>query len=182
MILVCKALEHHCAAGVVPLQLIAGDPEIGLEALEPVELWQDTEEFYGGRICEANENRINALLLTLQSNAFETEPEAFIAVCLALADGDLGDMLDGVVELPQVDEMWWALREVTLARGSAPEFSQDVLSVMEKIVADEDQGDDRSEVDHHLVASRLGRMQDELNALGAPQALTGSINRHLGLA
>ena len=53
---------------------------------------------------------------------------------------------------------------------------------VEKIVADEDQGDDRSEVDHHLVASRLGRMQDELNALGAPQALTGSINRHLGLA
>lgn len=178
IILISKALESQCPEGLDPFHLLFGSPEKNIDPLDPIEIWQDLEEFYRCRICEANENRVNAMLLAMRGDSFETEPEAFLAVCNALADGDLGDMLDGVFELPQVDELWWALREVTLARGEMPEFSPEVLKAMENIAAGEDEAE---EPDNNLVAIRFDRMVDELTALGAPAPLIESIKRHAGL-
>lgn len=178
IILISKALESQCPEGLDPFHLLFGSPEQNIDALDPIEIWQDLEEFYRSKICVANENRVNAMLLAMQGNAFETDAEAFMAICNALADGDLGDMLDGVFELPQVDEMWWALREVTLARGEMPEFSPEVLKAMENIAAGEDENE---EPDNNLVEIRFARMADELTALGAPVTLVESIKRHAGL-
>lgn len=181
LILISKALESQCPEGLDPFHLILGSPERDIEPMDTLEIWQDLEEFYGGRICEANENRVNALILALSSDAFEQDAEAFMAVCNALADGDLGDMLDGVFELPQIDEMWWALREVSLVRGTLFEFSEQVLDLMEKISEAEDHGADRTEIDDNLVEARFARMVDELTALGAPPPLVESIRRHAGI-
>ena len=178
IILISKALEPECPVGLDPFHLLFGCPDQNIDPMDPIEIWQDLEEFYRSRICEANENRVNAMLLAMRGNVFETDAEAFMAICNALADGDLGDMLDGVFELPQVDEMWWALLEVTLARGEMPEFSPEVLKAMENIAAGEDENE---EPDNNLVAIRFDRMVDELTALGAPATLVESIKRHAGL-
>jgi hypothetical protein len=158
-----------------------GDEIRQIPQMETAELWLEMEELYGCRVCEAAENRLNALMLALESQAFETEPEAFMAVCLSLADGDLGDMIDGIFELPTFDEVLWALAEVALIRGQVVELSSPVMALLAKIADDEDEGPDKAEEEKQLVLERMYRLQSELQLMGAPSPVVESIPRRMAL-
>jgi len=158
-----------------------GDPDQEVPPIDPVELWTEMEEVYSTHVSEAAENRLNALLLALESDAFDTEPDAFMAVCNSLADGDLGDMIDGAIELPTFDEALWALAEVSLIRGQVVELTPATIEVLATIAADEDESPEKAANDQTLVLERAARLQAELLAIGAPSALVESIPRRMNL-
>jgi hypothetical protein len=104
-------------------QEVYGDLDEGIEPMDPVELWARIEDEYGIDIPESAENKIQALMMGLESDLFYEEPEALVAVASALYTGDLGDLVEGVMETPTLTEMFWAAFELGLNRDSEPEFS-----------------------------------------------------------
>ena len=156
------------------------DPDTG-EPMDMTELWMLMDEAYTCRVHDANENRINAMVLALTSDAFETEPAAFAGVCSSLSDGDLGDLVDGVFDPPTFDEVLWALAEIELMRDEPIALAPPVLKLLEHIAAEEDDSPDTEENIKVLVLERMQQLQDELRALGAPPALVDSIPRRMKL-
>lgn len=107
-----------------------GDPENEIEQLDPVELWAKIQDEYGIDIPESAENKIQALIMGLETDMFYEEPEVLAAVANALYTGDLGDLVDGVMETPTLSEIFWAAFELGLNRDSEPEFSPKCVKYM----------------------------------------------------
>lgn len=118
--------EAETPATVCMLILIAAYPDIlGDDTPDVLELWQAVNEDFSTTLHEDNENKVNALITALTTNAFYEDPEVFEAVSLGLG-GDLGDLVEGVLEEATLAEMMWAAWEVGLWRTDDPEFSESI--------------------------------------------------------
>lgn len=147
---------------------VFGDPEFGVEQMDPSEMWAEFNEIFGTWVSEEGENKLNALILALVTPNFYTDVETFCAVANALFDGDLGDMVDGVFEEPSVIEMMWATLEVELARDDAdeiPPFSHKVHDFMSRKLKEEQEDHSAAQgaVDETFVD-----MLDLLREIGVP--------------
>lgn len=110
--------------------------------MEPLEIWAAVQDDFRATVSEEGENRVNALLTALSTDAFYEDPEVFRAVCTCLYDGDLGDLVAGGLEDLTVCEMLWAMKEVGSLRDDEPEFSKPVAAVIEDLISQEvDEGD-----------------------------------------
>lgn len=147
---------------------VLGDPAAGIEAMDPSELWADLNEAYGVWVTEEGENKLNALTLALQGDLFYRDVEVFQAVCQALLDGDLGDLLSSEFEdLTAVDVMWTIL-EVDLARdddNGPPEFSSGVSELINRVLMVEQ---DDQEENSAAVKEEYYHMLRQLKDLGIP--------------
>lgn len=114
-----------------------GDADKGVEQMDPVELWVRLEEDFRTTIPEENENKLNALMFAISTDAFYEDPTVFTAVCMALYEGDLGDMVEGTLEDLTVPEMLWGIYEVELNRDDQPDFMPGVRAVMDSTIAEE---------------------------------------------
>jgi len=132
---VCAELlsEADTPATVVLTILLAAYPDImsAEDAPDVLELWADVQEDFSVSVHEDNENKVNAMLLALTTDAFYEDPEAFEAISLGLG-GDLGDLTEGVMEDVSVSEMMWAAWEVSLWRTDDPDFSESVRRIWMK--------------------------------------------------
>ncbi len=147
---------------------VFGDPEAGVEAMDPAEMWAEVNEMFGTWIPEEGENRLNALITALSSPAFYKDVETFCAVSNALYDGDLGDLIDGVFEEPSVVEMMWATLEVELARDDddpAPPFSPKVADFLAKKLREEQED---HTIHEEAVNATFVDMLDQLRGIGVP--------------
>lgn len=154
---------------------LLGDHEADIPPVDPVLRWTDMNAFYGANITEAGENRLNALILAVTSDAFEVSPDAFVSVALALDSGDLGDMLDGVFEKPDLKEAAWAVTEVALNTGHVPDLSEQVLDMLLEEAQEEDEGEDKHDNEKEHVRSRIAKIEQELLSLGAPPEVVSSV-------
>jgi len=102
---------------------VYGSIEHDIEQAEPVELWLRLKEDFSVNIPESNENKVNALMLALSTEAFYDDPLAFISICNALYSGDLGDLVNGALEDLTMSEMLWGIYEVELNRGDSEGFA-----------------------------------------------------------
>jgi hypothetical protein len=106
---------------------------IGDELFEtdPLEIYIRLEEVYRQRIPEQNENRLNAMILAVGTNAFYESLEAFVSIAATLPDGDLGDIIDGFMEDLTVPECLWAIFEVELLRDeNTPPFAKSITEFL----------------------------------------------------
>lgn len=110
---------------------------------DPLEIYADLEDQFRITVPEDNENRINAILMVVGSDAFYEDPNAFIAIAESLLDGDLGDVPTGDMDGLSTFELLWAIYEVAANRGEdIAEFSPSVLQLIEATTGGESQADD----------------------------------------
>lgn len=113
------------------------------EGMDSAELWASVYDRFGVWVTEEGENKLNALMLAVDGDAFYRDPEAFRAVCEALPDGDLGDIIDGALGDLTLADMMWSLLEVRMTLEAImgetddPEFSPAVRSVIEQVRQEE---------------------------------------------
>lgn len=149
---------------------VLGDPAEGVEAMDPAELWAGLNEVFGTWVTEEGENKLNALLLALQGDLFYRDVEVFQAVCQALFDGDLGDLINGVFDELTAVEIMWAVLEVELARqdeDGPPEFSSGITDLINQVLLIEQEDHDE---DTGMVKQEYYKMLDQLKEIGVPVA------------
>lgn len=122
-----------------------GDEENGIAAMDPIELWLRVKEDFSVTVPESNENKINALMVALSTDAFFEDPLAFISICNALYSGDLGDLVEGFMEDLTVPEMLWGIYEVELNRGQSETFSNSINRLIDETISAEAESNEELE-------------------------------------
>lgn len=152
-----------------------GDPDNGVPAADPLEVYSVIDDEFHAQLPETGENRLNAMMLALETDAFFDDPLAFQSIAHALYSGDLGDMVDGAVEELTVPEMLWAIYEVELNRehDDIP-FSPAVQRLIDETIQKE--ADAREDLEpgdvvpyyEKFLAGMRQDLQQQLAALGVP--------------
>jgi hypothetical protein len=155
---------------------VFGNEETGIPPMDPVELWIRLEEDFNAKVHENCENKLNALMTALASDAFYENIQVFVAVASALEDGDLGDLVEGQMEPLTVPEMLWAIYEVELNRDDEQDFSPAIVDFMDKTMNEE--ADEIDETDQNpmsywerFLADKREQMFQELRIVGIEESM-----------
>lgn len=158
-------------------------------------LFADIEDYFDCHLSEESENRINAAITAMTTDLFFTNVNMFNAITLAFAEGDIGDIPEGILETPDVGDMLWAVQEVSLLIGEPKEseefqsmFSPSVMSYVGDMIASvaedlEEVPDDVDELDEafdepyfeRVISENTAQMVKQLYVIGVdPTKLAGS--------
>lgn len=158
-------------------------------------LFADIEDYFDCHLSEESENRINAAITAMTTDLFFTNINMFNAITLAFAEGDIGDIPEGILETPDVGDMLWAVQEVSLLIGEPKEseefqsmFSPSVMSYVGDMIASvaedlDEIPDDMDEIDEafdepyfdRVISENTSQMVKQLYMLGVdPAKLAGS--------
>ena len=158
-------------------------------------LFADIEDYFDCHLSEESENRINAAITAMTTDLFFTNVNMFNSITLAFAEGDIGDIPEGIMETPDVGDMLWAVQEVSLLIGEPKEseefqskFSPSVMSYVGDMIASvaEDMDeipDDVDELDEafnepyfeRVISDNTAQMAKQLYMIGVdPAKLAGS--------
>lgn len=158
-------------------------------------LFADIEDYFDCHLSEESENRINAAITAMTTDLFFTNVNMFNAITLAFAEGDIGDIPEGVMETPDVGDMLWAVQEVSLLIGEPKEseefqslFSPSVMNYVGNMIASvaEDLDEIPDEVDtldeafdepyfDRVISENTAQMAKQLYMIGVdPAKLAGS--------
>lgn len=117
----CAELLSSPDSFALVLAIIA-ENELGMDALygtpdtdplDPVTIYSELESRFGAEIPTSAENRLQAAITLRTTSAFEDTVQGFVAITLALTEGQLGDMVTGGLEEPDLDECVWASFEAS---------------------------------------------------------------------
>jgi len=158
-------------------------------------LFADIEDYFDCHLSEESENRINAAITAMTTDLFFTNVNMFNAITLAFAEGDIGDIPEGILETPDVGDMLWAVQEVSLLIGEPKEseefqsmFSPSVMSYVGDMIASvaedlEEVPDDVDELDEafdepyfeRVISENTAQLAKQLYMIGVdPTKLAGS--------
>lgn len=87
-------------------------------------LFADIEDYFDCHLSEESENRINAAITAMTTDLFFTNVNMFNSIALSFAEGDIGDIPDGILETPDVGDMLWAVQEMSLLIGEPKESEE----------------------------------------------------------
>ena len=87
-------------------------------------LFADIEDYFDCHLSEESENRINAAITAMTTDLFFTNVNMFNSIALAFAEGDIGDIPEGILETPDVGDMLWAVQEMSLLIGEPKESEE----------------------------------------------------------
>jgi hypothetical protein len=118
-------------------EALFGDPHTGAEPWDPTMLYNQLESDFGSMLPNENENRLQGIMMALSSDAFFEEPQAFVAICGALSNGDIADAIDGSMDDLTLPEILWAGLEIELSRDDRQEYGPMVLRIIDGIAASE---------------------------------------------
>ena len=130
----------------------------------------------------------------MTTDLFFTNVNMFNAITLAFAEGDIGDIPEGVMEIPDVGDMLWAVQEVSLLIGEPKEseefqsmFSPEVMSyvgdMLASVAEDDEISDDVDELDEafnepyfeRVINENTAHLSKQLYMIGVdPAKLAGS--------
>lgn len=178
------ALAAYGAEALYGGDPIAGDIDSGSDPVEPAILFNQLESDFSVSIPPENENKLNAIMLAVSSDGFYYDPTVFVSVCGALDDGELGDLVNGLMEDLSIPEIIWACFEVALNRddGEDADFSPAVMAIMKESLDSESEDLDveGSEVlpyyDRHLQAEKT-ELLNELTKLGVAPEYLAMVNQ-----
>lgn len=139
---------------------VYGSLEQNIEPADPVELWLRIKEDFSVNVPESNENKVNALMLALSTDAFYEDPLAFISIGNALYSGDLGDLVNGALEDLTMPEMLWSIYEVELNRGDSEGFSISIDRLIDEIIRNE--AEDNEELEEAEVVPYYEKFVSEM--------------------
>lgn len=158
-------------------------------------LFADIEDYFDCHLSEESENRINAAITAMTTDLFFTNVNMFNSITLAFAEGDIGDIPEGILETPDVGDMLWAVQEVSLLIGEPKEseefqsmFSPSVMSYVGDMIASvaedlDEVPDDVDELDEafdepyfeRVISENTAQMVKQLYMIGVdPTKLAGS--------
>jgi hypothetical protein len=158
-------------------------------------LFADIEDYFDCHLSEESENRINAAITAMTTDLFFTNVNMFNAITLAFAEGDIGDIPEGVMETPDVGDMLWAVQEVSLLIGEPKEseefqslFSPSVTNYVSDMIASvaeylEEVPDDVDSIEEafdepyfdRVISENTAQMAKQLYMIGVdPAKLAGS--------
>lgn len=100
--------------------------------LEPAELFNQLESTYNVKLPQEVEDRINAILTLMLTDAFYSDPTACRAITLAFVDGDPGFEL--LQSDPERHEVLWAAYEASLSR-LGPALTPAVIAWIDELEA-----------------------------------------------
>lgn len=113
--------KHAIILAAYPQELY-GDEEEGIPALDPIEIWMNVEEDFRVTIPEQTENKVNAIMTAISTNAFFDRVEPFAAICSALYAGDMDDVIDQQFHDLTLPEILWGIFEVEINREGVTDF------------------------------------------------------------
>lgn len=167
------AVLHLIFAKYYGLDALYGNEEDS--PVDPIILWNDVERDFRIRFPEENENKMNALMLAASTNLFFESPDIFASICLAIADGDLGDEVNGMMsDPPSVFELLTAINEVDLVDGDRDAlFHRPVRELVEYIFSSEgvDQ-EEHEDIYGAEVEAHMMKIKADLISVGVPEYLT----------
>jgi len=102
--------------------------------VDSVELYADIEEDFNASLTVEGENRIQAAILAMTTDLFYTDPLSTRSIALAFYEGDLGDLVNGVLEEVELPEIIWAAYELGLLREDDEDFSPPVQAFIDELV------------------------------------------------
>jgi len=150
---------------------VLGNVHADIEPMDPAELWAATNERFGTWIPEEGENKVNALVLAIQTDLFYRDTETFTAIASALFSGDLGDLVNSGYEDLSALEVMWAMLEVELARedeaGEELTFSDSVQALIEKNLAEEQED---QQVNEQTLHDAFLDLCDAMRRIGVPSS------------
>jgi len=134
---------------------------------DPLEIYSRVSEDFGAKIPEEGENRLNALLMALQTDAFYQSAQAFESIASALHSGDIGDDVEGVFDSITLPEALWALYEVKLNREDEDPLAPEVDEVIGRTISDEGSEQGMGYIEDHLESMKVD-LHTQLAELGVP--------------
>lgn len=105
------------------------------DSIDPLELLSELEDQFRTSIPPENENRLNALLMAFTSNLYFDDPIAFTSISMAIHSGDLGELVNGVMEDLTIEEILVAKMEIELLI-EPQEFSTSVQKLIHASIKD----------------------------------------------
>lgn len=146
---------------------VMGDPDEGIDPMDPAEMWADLNSIYGTWLTEEGENKLNAMINGLRGGLFWRDVDVFIAVSTALFDGDLGDLVSISFEELSATEIMWAMMEMSLAWDSdeTPDLSWKIQEYVDEVLSMEQEDQDMNATE--VEKSYLG-MLDQMRDIGVP--------------
>ena len=121
--------DNTFAFTLMVILLAAYDQDVFDE--NPVVLFNRIEDDFRIKLPEEAENRINAALTAMTTDLFYTQFSTFKAITLALNEGDIGSIADGIdddEEELNAAEILWSITEVGLLNGDTFFEMQEKLS------------------------------------------------------
>jgi hypothetical protein len=144
------------------------------EALDPLTIRDTIQSVTGGvDMPEAVLNRIMAGVTLRTTPYFEQLPEVFTGICLALYDGYLGDMITGIMEEMDSDEMIWGLFEATCIYPGLEEPSAAVQKLMQSVLQTPEDNPDGDQGDAFM--PRLMALEEQLHELNVPTEIISAV-------
>jgi|GEM_PF-5902754 hypothetical protein len=140
--------------------------------MDILELFSKLEDDFGVEMSDDVRQKLQAIMLCTQSDAFFHDPEAFRAVCNTLVDGDPGFLIFDDLTIP---EILWSTYEVSLNHPGV-EFTQAVNNLIDRELKEE--GEDLDSLDEagdlpyfdRAVTHLRGELKEQLNTLGVDTA------------
>lgn len=99
---------------------------------DPLELYMKLQDRYGAQLCEAGENKLQAMITSVTTDAFYDDAEAFRSIVSALSQGDPG--VGGLDDIT-VAEIFWAIYEVELNREAGLE--EEFTPAIQRLITEE---------------------------------------------
>jgi hypothetical protein len=134
---------------------------------DPLEVYSRVQEDFGAVIPEEGENRLNALLMAITTDAFYQSAQAFESISTSLHSGDIGDEVEGVFDSMTLPEALWGLYEVKLNREDESTLAPEVDELVIRTIADEGSEQGMDYVEQHLESMKVD-LHTQLSELGVP--------------
>lgn len=174
--------KHAVVLAAYPQELY-GVEEEDIPPLDPIEIWMNVEEDFRVSLPEQTENKINAMMAAMATDAFYDRVEPFAAICSALYVGDMDDIIDQSFHELTLPEMLWGIFEVEINReGStdfAPAIEQFILRQVHEEAEEQQVGNPNQLISYNerFVLKLKNDMLQELRSLGIDEALIAKIDR-----
>jgi hypothetical protein len=163
---------HAIAVNAYGFEDLYGSEE--LEPLDPLELYADLEADFHIELPEENQNKLQAIITLMTTDAFYEDPLAFISIAHAFSDGDLGDLITGAFEPITLPQGMWAVFEADLNRGdNHPGIANSIQQLLVEVATEDPDEMDDAEGPQQVLLSVEELMQEskaqlkqELESLG----------------
>jgi hypothetical protein len=163
------ALFIICLKTVGSDELFTVDEDTGYtDTMDPVELFSELQDVFNVALPPENENRINAILTAISTDLYFTDSIAFTSISISVNSGDLGELVNGFMEVPTIEEILTTKMEIELIVDEV-EFSPNVQKIILNAVKDLAEDDDPATPEYTLnevVEEHRSKIYGELNSLG----------------
>lgn len=149
------------AVGVILESTLDPRDLYGEEGLDVIVVVQELmRQFSIPDVHPAVRNRLQAILTLRGSDLYETTVEGFVAITLACVDGQLGDLVTGQLETPDMEEAVWGLFEAAVLDPDLQDLDADVSAFLLGL-------EDNEDID--LFDEKLNNWMTQLAGLGVPR-------------